>query len=314
MLDGPGCIPGYRHVWHTLQLKGYQVPRIVVELLLRELDPEGCEMRKQHKLKRRVYKNPGPNAVWHADGYDKLKPYGFAIHGCIDGWSRKLLWLFVTRSNNSPDNIASYYLEAVDKFGGCPKEVVTDLGTENGKMAAMQSFFSNNENAHRYVGSPRNQRIESYWSMYRKTQSSWWINFFKDLVDHGRLNTSDDFEKNCLWFCFAHLIQADLTQTCEHWNTHKIRKSRHYTIDGRPDVLYFLPEGNGGESNLIVPVEEEKKAYARNHLIENETNNEHFDYIEYVMANQGFSNPEYWREALDLFENIVFISKGGNGI
>ena len=72
---------------------------------------------------------------------------------------------------------------------------------------------------------------------------------------------------------------------CEHCNTHKIRKSRHYTIDGRLDVLYFLPEGNGGESNLIVSVEEEKEAYARNHLIENETNNEHFDYIEYVMAN-----------------------------
>ena len=119
ILDGPGCISGYRHLWHTLQLKGYQVPRIVVELLLRELDPEGCEMRRQHKLKTRVYKNPGPNAVWHADGYDKLKPSGFAIHGCIDRWSRKLLWLFVTRSNISLDNIASYYLEAVDRFGGC---------------------------------------------------------------------------------------------------------------------------------------------------------------------------------------------------
>ena len=23
--------------------------------------------------------------MWHLDGYDKLKPYGFAIHGCIDG-------------------------------------------------------------------------------------------------------------------------------------------------------------------------------------------------------------------------------------
>ena len=91
ILDGPGCIPGYRHVWHTLRLRGYQVPRIVVQLLVRELDPKGCEMRRQHKLKRRVYRNPRPNAVWHADGYDKLKPYGFAIHGCIDGWSRKLL-------------------------------------------------------------------------------------------------------------------------------------------------------------------------------------------------------------------------------
>ena len=27
----------------------------------------------------------GPNYVWHCDGYDKLKPYGFAIHGCMDG-------------------------------------------------------------------------------------------------------------------------------------------------------------------------------------------------------------------------------------
>ena len=72
-----------------------------MKLLLRELDPDGCQLRKRHKWKRRQYYNPGPNAVWHADGYDKLKPYGFPVHGCIDGWSRKLLWLVVTRSNNS---------------------------------------------------------------------------------------------------------------------------------------------------------------------------------------------------------------------
>ena len=28
----------------------------------------------------------GPNSVWHCDGMDELKPYGFAIHGCIDGY------------------------------------------------------------------------------------------------------------------------------------------------------------------------------------------------------------------------------------
>jgi len=37
MLDGSACVSGYRHMWHSLQLKGYQVPRQVVELLLREL-------------------------------------------------------------------------------------------------------------------------------------------------------------------------------------------------------------------------------------------------------------------------------------
>ena len=60
MLDGPDCIAGYRHVWHSLQLKGNQVSRQVVELLLRELDPDGCQLRKRHKLKRRQYHNPGP--------------------------------------------------------------------------------------------------------------------------------------------------------------------------------------------------------------------------------------------------------------
>ena len=29
------------------------------------------------------------------DGNDKLKPYGISIHGCIDGYSRKVLWLQV---------------------------------------------------------------------------------------------------------------------------------------------------------------------------------------------------------------------------
>ena len=28
----------------------------------------------------------GPNHVWHLDGYDKLKPFGFPIHACIDGY------------------------------------------------------------------------------------------------------------------------------------------------------------------------------------------------------------------------------------
>ena len=33
--------------------------------------------------------------MWHVDGYDKLKPFSFAIHSAIDGYSRKILWLHV---------------------------------------------------------------------------------------------------------------------------------------------------------------------------------------------------------------------------
>ena len=40
ILDGYGSMQGYRAVWHTLQLKGLRVPRIVVQEILREIDPD----------------------------------------------------------------------------------------------------------------------------------------------------------------------------------------------------------------------------------------------------------------------------------
>ena len=300
-----------RHVWHSLQLKGYQVPRQVVELLLRELDPDGSQLRKRHKLKRRQYHNPGPNAVWHADGYDKLKPYGFPVHGCIDGRSRKLLWLVVTRSNNSPDNIGYYFLDVVKTFGGCPSELVTDLGTENKIMASTQAFFRDDENAHKYVASPRNQRIEGYWSQYRRNRSSWWINLFKDLVEAGDLNTGDALQKDCLWFCFAELLQEDLDAVREHWNTHRIRKSRNDTTPGVPDMLYYLPEGRGGKPDLLHSVPDDKISYVESHLIEKQEANEHFEYFQYVMDSLDLEKPTHWREGLQLYHKLVSVSVSG---
>ena len=43
------------YIWHTLQLRGVQVPRFVVQELMQYLDPEGCELRRVHRLRRRVY-------------------------------------------------------------------------------------------------------------------------------------------------------------------------------------------------------------------------------------------------------------------
>ena len=58
------------------------------------------------------------------------------------GINRKVLWLYVTCSNNPPDNIAASYLDAVGEHGGCPLELYTDLGTENGIMAGIHSFLT----------------------------------------------------------------------------------------------------------------------------------------------------------------------------
>ena len=77
-INGHGSLQGCRSVWHKLQLRATRVPRVVVQEL-REMNPEGTEARKGHRLRRRVYQNPGPNYSWQCDGYDKLRPFGFPI-------------------------------------------------------------------------------------------------------------------------------------------------------------------------------------------------------------------------------------------
>ncbi len=59
--------------------------RDVVMMLLGTMDSACTARRKARKLNRRIYLNKDPNYLWHMDSYDKLKPYGIAIHGCIDG-------------------------------------------------------------------------------------------------------------------------------------------------------------------------------------------------------------------------------------
>lgn len=59
---GPDSLSGYRTMWHVLRLRHrINVPRRLVESLLREVDPRGVEHRKSRCLQRRTYVSPGPN-------------------------------------------------------------------------------------------------------------------------------------------------------------------------------------------------------------------------------------------------------------
>ena len=52
--------------------------------------------------------------MWHADQYDKLRHYGFGIHGCVDGFSRRVMWLRVYSTNRDPWIVAKYYYEVIN--------------------------------------------------------------------------------------------------------------------------------------------------------------------------------------------------------
>lgn len=93
---------------------------------------------RARRLRRRQYIIRGPNALWHMDSYDKLKQFGIAINGCIDGFSQHIMWMETYYTNSDPKVIADYFTKTVTHIGGCPQQVRADPGTENGNVREMQ--------------------------------------------------------------------------------------------------------------------------------------------------------------------------------
>ena len=247
----------------------------------KDIDPEGTDSRRRPRLRRRIYRNPGPNYAWHIDGHNKLKPFGFAIHGAIDGYSRKILWLRVLRSNNSSSIIGNIYLDCVKEFQGCLIKLITDLGKENVLAATLQTYFRQDVNAHHYVHSTRNQRIESWWSFFTKSKGRWWKHFCLNL-ESRRLDMTSLIDRECLWYSFASIIQSGLNVMKDHWNSYRITSSRFEAVPGRPDVLYYLPDISGGASDLKLHVTEQKLIAVSEYIAtESNPTNEYQEYFEY---------------------------------
>ena len=302
------CLLGYRMMWNSLKLQGFVVPRRHVADSLKRVDPDGCALRSIRRLRRRKYFSLGSNYSWHLDGYDKLKPFGFPIHGCIDGYSRYVVWLELLNSNNNPVTICKTFLQAVSKDNACPRMVRTDRGTENVILAAAQSFFANSMQAHAYGPSHHNQRIEAWWANLKKSMTSWWINFFKDLIDEGVYDPSNLLQLECMRFCFKQIIQRELDQTVASWNSHCIRKSRHDTVSGIPNELYFIPESNGAEDHKV-SVEQSKVDEVQRCLSLSGPSSEHEnlyqDYYEHIVELLGCPVPANWQDALNLYKLLA---------
>ena len=251
-------------------------------------------------------------------GYDKLKPYGFPIHGAVCGYSRRIMWLEVVKSNNDPRVPGKLYLECVKEVGGCPMLVSSDCGSENGIAAAMQCYFRANgedelagQRAHRYGSSPANQRIEGWWSFLRRNRTSWWIDLFKDLSESGSLQLGNTYHMECLWFCFSRVLQNDLNKVKDHWNSHYIRRSGHGTVPGVPDIMFYLPEQSGAV-DCLVPVSQTQMNEMENLYDTELEDNIYYEYFEYAMEHEGWEYPDGEDGALTLFHNLMSLNGQDN--
>ncbi|XP_048588204.1 uncharacterized protein LOC116615414 isoform X1 [Nematostella vectensis] len=321
-LFGSGNCIGYRQMHqrlrndYHLQINSF---RETVRIALRTLDPEGTERRKSHRLLRRTYRSQGPNYCWHIDGYDKLKPFGFCIHGCIDGYSRRIMWLRVASSNNDPAIVADYFAGCIRMIKGVPRRIRADNGTENVNIEVMQVFlhFGLNDEAavnnFQYGTSVANQRIEAWWSQLRKSNSDFWITYFKDLRDRGLFDDNDLVQCSSLKFCYQGLIQDELDKVVKHWNTHRIRPYHNQeTPPGRPDVLYNLPSLQGTQDYKSC-IDLDDATFLAEKLCKKPNafgcTEEFSDMFKMLMEEHNLQMPNDVVEAEDLYVNLIHLTE-----
>ena len=54
--------------------------------------------------------------------------------------------------------------------------------------------------------------------------ASWWINFFKDLVDKGIVDLEKELHKECLWFCFSGVMDRAQKRLIGGWQMTSMRR------------------------------------------------------------------------------------------
>ena len=110
------------------------------------------------------------------------------------------------------------------------------------------------------------------------------------MVATGEFNLGNNLHMELAWYTFSLLLQYELDQVRLHWNTH-YRRTRHDTISGRPDELFFLPELSGGQNQVTnINDSEIDSAYSEEEnlmedatIVMNDADEELVEYFEYVV-------------------------------
>ena len=199
----PNC--GIRRMKGFLLGQGIRIQWSRVRSALWRTDPSGILLRTSQLniVNRRHYRVPGPRSLWHMDGNHKLIRWGFVIHGCVDGFSRRIMFLKCS-TNNKAVTVLKLFQNAVQDFG-LPSRVRGDQGTENIEVARyMFSHPSRGPGRASFIAgkSCHNKRIERFWRDLFHGCTFLFYYIFCYLEDTGLLDISSANHLFCLHYVF----------------------------------------------------------------------------------------------------------------
>ena len=122
-ISNHGTATGQNYVGGHLRSFGLRIQKWRIREINTRVDPQNTALRWGVVVSRRTCQVPWPNSLWHLDGHHSLIRWKIVIHGCIDGFSRRIIFL---RSNLN--NLA----ETVQRDGNLwPSRIRVDKGVEN---------------------------------------------------------------------------------------------------------------------------------------------------------------------------------------
>ena len=228
--DFPNC--GIRRMRGFLKARGFNVQWRMIRHSMWRVDPEGLLLRRiqLNTLNRRRYFVPGSLALWHLDGNHKFIRWRFVIHGCIDGYSRRIMFLRCS-TNNRANTVLDLFLEATNKFG-LPSRVRGDQGVEN--VDAARYMFEHplrGPSRGSYISgkSCHNQRIERFWRDLFHGCLFLFYYIFSYLEDNGLLIIEDNVDLFCLEYVCVARINRHLQLFEVGYDNHPIRSESNMT-------------------------------------------------------------------------------------
>lgn len=273
-----GATSGQVYIAGYLRSLGLRVQRRRVRRCMARLDPQNSALRWGVLVSRRVYQVPWPNSLWHLDGHHSLIRWKLVIHGCIDGFSRRIMYL-QCHSNNLAGTVLNLFLNTVRKDGDrWPSRIRVDRGVENVLVCdAMVQFRGEGRGSFIAGPSTHNQRIERLWrEVYRCVCHINYYTFYA-MEASGLLNVEDPIHLFTLHTIFIPRINKALEDFSEAFNNHAVSTEGNWTpyqmwmngmmhrnnplahgaLDGEPDDLELYgydPEGPSPleETNNVV--------------------------------------------------------------
>lgn len=130
---------------------------------LETIDPVNRVIRRRYAIQRRLYNVRKPNHLWHIDSNHKLISWRFVLHGCIDGYSRTIIYLKCS-TNNLAHTVLQCFVKGTQEFG-LPSCVRGDRGVNNVDVSRYM-ISSTGINRRSFIAgrSFHNQRIERLWT------------------------------------------------------------------------------------------------------------------------------------------------------